>query len=139
MYTRHARERKVSFVKILRTVKNDFHPCRQVYPLHASERFERWAQAVGPQTELLIGILLQSRRSPEQSYRTCMGILQLSKRYTKERLEAACERAVYSGLRRVSEIRSILEKGLDKHPLPCASAEHLSSIQHNNIRGGGLN
>jgi len=34
---------------------------------------------------------------PEHGFRSCMGIISLAKRYTKERLEAACERAVTIG------------------------------------------
>ena len=41
------------------------------------QRFTRWAQQIGPNTETLIAAVLASRRHPEQGYRTCLGILKL--------------------------------------------------------------
>jgi transposase len=39
--------------------------------------------------------VLSRRTFPEQGFRSCMGILSLGKRYSNERLEAACERALF--------------------------------------------
>ncbi len=63
------------------------------YAEWSPDRFLRWAEEIGPQTRALIEAALASRRHPQQAYRTCLGILGLAKRFTKERLEAA------SGLR----------------------------------------
>ena len=61
-------------------------------------------------------------------------MLLFEKKYTKERLEAACRRAANSSKINYTLIKNILEKGLDKqallfdnNPLP----------QHENIRGSG--
>ncbi len=68
------------------------------YAEWSPERFLRWAEEIGPQTRALIETALRSRRHPQQAYRTCLGILGLAKRYTKERLEAASGRALASGI-----------------------------------------
>jgi hypothetical protein len=44
-------------------------------------------------------------------------VFQQSRRYTKERLEDACRRALLYDLRRVEDIESILAQGLDRLPL----------------------
>ena len=69
------------------------------YAEWSPERFLRWAEEIGLQTRALIETALRSRRHPQQAYRTCLGILGLAKRYTKERLEAASGRALASGIR----------------------------------------
>ncbi|WP_213063652.1 hypothetical protein, partial [Escherichia coli] len=44
-------------------------------------------------------------------------ILHLHKKYSKARLNAACARALKTKVWRLSGIKSILEKGLDKQPV----------------------
>lgn len=97
------------------------------------ERFLRWAGEIGPQTGQLIGAVLDGRQHPQQAYRTCLGILGLSKRYTPERLEAACCRALPAGIRTYKGIHNILKNQLDQveHEQPPAT----SLATHANIRG----
>ena len=99
------------------------------------ERLEVWAQGIGPKTEALVTLLMQERPHPEQAYRVCLGLLALGKQYTPFRLEAACERALCTGIKRLSGIKSILQKGLDGQPLPEQQRELLTEIEHNNVRG----
>jgi len=99
------------------------------------QRFERWARDIGPSTERLVSQFLQSTQHPEQSYRVCLGLLSLAKKYSALRLDAACERALATGIHRLAGIRSILEKGLDKQPLPERQPDLLADIDHPNIRG----
>jgi hypothetical protein len=79
--------------------------------------------------------LMQAKKHPEQSYRACMGLLSLGKKFTDQRLEAACHRALATGVTRVKQVKTILEKGLDKQPLPQAQDDLLQDIDHKNIRG----
>ena len=100
-------------------------------------RFEAWACQIGDETSTLVAQLLQSKNHPEQSYRACLGVLNLSKKYPHDRVNAACSRALETGIKRVAGVRSILEKGLDKQPLPQAQPDLLAEIDHPNIRGKG--
>ncbi len=79
---------------------------------------------------------MNMREHPEQGYRSCMGIIRLEKRYSKERLEAACRRAIAFGAYSYKSVRSILEKKLDQLPLPDCVPEKTAVIEHHNIRGG---
>lgn len=99
------------------------------------QRFETWARDIGESTEILVIQFLQTKKHPEQSYKVCLGLLSLAKKYTPQRLEAACHRALATGINRLKPIRSILEKGLDKQPIPEVQPDLLSEIEHKNIRG----
>jgi transposase len=98
------------------------------------ERFARWAEKTGPATAALITRVLGTRRHPEQSYRTCLGILRLAKPYGDARLEAACQRALLLGAHSVRSLESILKNRLDEQPLP-ESQGSLLPAEHENLRG----
>ena len=83
---------------------------------------------------MLIEQILASRPHPQQSYRACLGILRLGKRYGPERLEAACKRALAIKTLSFKSIESILKHGLDKKPLP-EQQPQLPAIEHTNVRG----
>ena len=97
-----------------------------------------WAATVGPQTAALTAAIIEERAHPKQGYRSCLGILRLGKRYGNERLEAACARAFAVGARSYRHVDSILNKGLDRLPLPAATpatTETRPPVEHENIRG----
>jgi transposase len=105
----------------------------QFYSQWSPERFLGWAQKIGAQTAELISRALDARRHPEQAYRTCLGILGLAKRYTPERLEAACLRANVAGIRSYKGVNNILKNKLDQVNLDPGSNKTLPP--HENIRG----
>jgi transposase len=108
-------------------------PAHQKYSDWSPERFLRWAEEVGPHTTQLIAAVLDARRHPQQAYRSCLGILGLGKRYTNDRLEAACRRALPTGIRSYKGIRNILENKLDQLELEQPPAAPLPV--HANVRG----
>ena len=63
-----------------------------------------------------------------------MGIVTLDKKFGKERVEAACKRALAIGGTSFKSVKSILETGLDKKPLP-EPRPASQTITHSNIRG----
>lgn len=99
------------------------------------QRFIRWAAAFGPATERLITDVLNRRRHPEQSYRSCMGILRLGKTYSDIRLERACARALTLGTTSVRSIESILKHRLDEQPELIDDDTPALPTDHDNIRG----
>lgn len=99
------------------------------------ERFERWAKKVGDATAELVSTYLSTRKHPEQAYRKCLGLLSLEKTYSAPRLNAACARALATGAHTYKAIKSMLDKGLDKQPLPTQQSDLLNQIDHQNIRG----
>jgi transposase len=99
-------------------------------------RFLKWAVEIGPATRDFTRGLIESRKHPELAYRSCLGLLSLAKKYTPQRLEAACQRALALGALRQSSVRSILERGLDSQPLPETNTEAADKpLVHENIRG----
>ncbi|HOX87958.1 MAG TPA: IS21 family transposase, partial [bacterium] len=75
-----------------------------------------------------------SKSYPEQSFRSCLGILTQSSKVGKERLDAACKRAIHFGSLRCKTIVSILLNNQDRLPLP-DEAEEKPIPEHRNIRG----
>jgi transposase len=99
------------------------------------ERFKEKGGAIGPSTTALLEHVIKSRRHPELGYRSCLGILRLANRYTNDRLEAACRRAIAMNACSYRSIKSMLASGFDQQPLgePDVSAAHQE--MHANVRG----
>ena len=73
------------------------------------DRFRRWADQIGPNTRKVVDAILTSGRVEQQSYRSCMGLLRLADKYTSQRLEKACERALsYSARPSYKSIKNLL-------------------------------
>ncbi len=95
-----------------------------------------WAASVGPSTAERVKRLLGEKPHPEQGYRACLGLMRLARNPGHPRMEAACERAWAVGAHRYRSAASLLEKGLDRQPLPPRQAE-LALPDHANVRGPG--
>jgi transposase len=97
------------------------------------ERIKREAGEIGPNATALVEVILREKRHPEQGFRSCLGIVRLVGRFDRERVEAACERALAIGARSFSSVKSILDTKLDRK-WPEKAAEG-PAIVHDNIRG----
>jgi transposase len=75
------------------------------------ERIKRQAGEIGPSTSALLDIILRDRPHPEQGFRSCIGVLRLAERYDRQRLEAACSRALEIRSPRYTSVKSILQMG----------------------------
>ena len=90
------------------------------------------ARIVGPDVESYIVNVLLKKVHPEQSYKTCNGILSFAHRVGHERLRKACARADAFGIYSYRIIEDILHRHLeDSEP----ESEHLMMPMHDNIRG----
>lgn len=98
-------------------------------------RLINWARKIGPSCGQLVEQILHSRRHPEQGYRASLGILRLAKKYSDERLEAACIRALAFSLRRVRQIEAILKNGYDRLEVPGVQSPQAPTLEHANVRG----
>jgi transposase len=96
-------------------------------------RLIAWAGQTGTATARVVEEILSRRAYPEHGFRSCMGVISLSKRFGKERLEAACVRAIYIKGVNYKSIKSILENNLDQKPLP--DRQEPPAVAHGNIRG----
>jgi transposase len=117
------------------TVRDHMPSSHQRYVDWTPERIKRQAGEIGSNTAAFVEIIMRERTHPEQGFRASIGIMQLVKSYGRERVEAACARALEIGARSYTSVKSILKNNLDaKRP---ASAADGPAIEHNNIRGPG--
>jgi transposase len=100
------------------------------------ERIQREAAAIGDDTAALVEIVLRSRPHPEQGFRSCIGILGLRKRYSAERLDAACARALALGTRSYGSVAAILKNKQESKTARERETDQ-PSLLHDNIRGPG--
>jgi transposase len=101
-----------------------------------SEAFFRTsAAAIGPHTESLIVAVMARRKYPEQSFRSCRGILDRLRSIDRERAEGACARALEIGALSPKSLGSILDHNLDRKARRTNDAT--LPLFHTNIRGGG--
>ena len=107
----------------------------QRYLQWTPSRIIQWAAKNGPHTEQLVSAILESRPHPEQGFRSCLGIMRLSRRYPAQRIEAACQRAL--GIKALSykSVQSILKRGLDQQPPLIPEPEPDPPPSHPNVRG----
>ena len=97
-------------------------------------RLKQWAQKIGPDTLDWVSNRLQEKAHPEQAYRLCLGLLNLSREYPAIRLNASCRIANKEGMVRLKQIKSILRSNRDQLPEQLTLATELPQ-DHENIRG----
>jgi hypothetical protein len=88
------------------------------------QRFASWAEKIGIKTKEYIVWLLGQKDHPEQSYRTCAGILRIGSTVPPQRMEEACTYALAHNIYSYAYFSKILET--KKTP---------ESIIHENLRG----
>ena len=98
------------------------------------ERLLKWARDIGADTEQWVQCQLDSKDHPEQAYRVCLGLLNLTRVYPSSRLNNACKIANQQGLNRLKQIKSILNSNRDQLPQQLDLSVELPQ-DHENIRG----
>ena len=81
----------------------------QFYASWSAEKFTRWAESIGEETNLVISHLLQSKRHKEQAYKSCVGILSMASKYSAEELNIACRKAWNYNRISYREVKGYLE------------------------------
>ncbi len=109
------------------------HEHRQ-YLEWSPERIKSWGSKTGSHTKMMMERIMESKKYPEHGFRNCLGIIRLSKKYTPERVENACKRALAVDAYNYRSVKSILDNGLDKVVYPDEQKE-AKPIEHSNIRG----
>jgi transposase len=97
-------------------------------------RLIHWAESIGKSTAQVVRTILTSKPHPEMGYRSCLGLMRLGKTYSKERLEAACRRAVELGACSYQSLDSILKHSLDQQMRLDAEPDR-PGPDHGNVRG----
>jgi len=108
-------------------------PNHQQYVQWNGERFRRWALKIGAKAAAVVETILTGYKVEQQGYRACMAILKLSDKYSAERLDAACGKALfYTPRPNYKTILTILKSGQDRPPEPPVPA---SPSKHGFTRG----
>ena len=79
-------------------------------------RFVSWAENIGPSTCKLVTSIINSREVVQQSYPTCLALLNLTKGYGKESLERICTMVFEGGFSpTLTNVRNLLAaEGMQK-------------------------
>lgn len=102
------------------------------------ERMLGWAAKFGPHVEEVVRRTLARYPHPEMGYRPVLGILRCAEKHGRERMDAACHRALSVAGQSVphrKHIEAILKRGLERAPLPAFPVTPRST-PHENVRGG---
>jgi len=97
------------------------------------ERIKLWGEKTGPHTKTLMEAIMDHRDHPEHGFRSCLGIIRLSKAYSPERVENACKRALEIEAYNYRSVKSLLERGLENSILTGENKKVITL--HANIRG----
>ncbi|MCR5604046.1 MAG: IS21 family transposase [Lachnospiraceae bacterium] len=85
------------------------------YMQYGTEHYLEWAESIGSSTLVIIRGFLYSHKVEQQGYKSCSGLMKLADKYTPERLEHACERALsYTPQPSLKNVTTILQNGQDK-------------------------
>lgn len=94
------------------TIQEHMPPDHQKYVQWNGDRFVQWAGKVGNYTQAVVCAILSSYKVEQQGYKSCMGLLKLADKYTPDRLENACKRALeYTPRPSLKNIQAILASG----------------------------
>jgi len=104
---------------------------------YTAEHFLQQARKIGPACTAVAQSILNAKIFQEQSYNSCLGLLRLAKKYTTERLELACQRALRAQKPSYSTVRNILCHNLDELEKLPDSKNQISQTppKHPNLRG----
>jgi len=115
-------------------------PNHQQYVQWNGERFRKWAAKIGAQTTCVVESILSGCKVEQQGYRSCMALLKLSETYSAERLENACDKALfYTPRPNYKTVQTILKSGQDKlpeSPLPPTPSKHTFTRGAGYYKGG---
>lgn len=115
------------------TTEAHMPPEHQKYVQWNGECFVHWAAKIGTHTEAVVKAILSGYKAEQQGYKACMGLLKSADKYSSERLESACKRALeYTPHPSLKHIQAILASGQDKFE---TESESTSSSQYGFTRG----
>lgn len=114
------------------TVKEHLPTTHQFVSEWNPDKFISWAKGIDPIVEQYIRKVLENKSYPEQTYRSCVGILSFDRKAGRERLVAACRRASEFSSYNYKVIEQIIHNKLDRQT-PESTQNTLPL--HENIRG----
>jgi transposase len=117
------------------TLKEHMPASHRYYAEWNPNRFIQWASKTGDATALLVETILTTRPYPEQGFKACMGIINLTRNYEPARVEAAARRALKFRTCSYRSMKAILSARLDQQPDNSEQPHLPGLLPHQNIRG----
>lgn len=102
------------------------------------ERMLAWAAKFGSHVEEVVRRTMARYPHPEMGYRPVLGILRCAEKHGRERMDAACQRALAVAGKSAphrKHIEGILKRGLEREPIAAPPTTPRSTV-HENVRGG---
>jgi transposase len=99
------------------------------------ERIRDWVGRAGPDAARMAQAIMAAKPHPALGYRACLGLVRLGEQFGRDRLNAACARALFFGVASYQSVKSILKNKLDQTPYPNQPPTARPAVQHENIRG----
>jgi len=131
----HARSRSQgNLPPAMTTVAAHMTPAHRAQHEWTLERVVLWSMEAGADIAAYVAAIVADRRHPQQAFRVCLGIKRLEHKVGRDRLNAACRRALALGSLGTAGVESILEHQQEQLPLPW-DAPPLRRIRHENVRG----
>ena len=115
------------------TVTEHMPKSHQKYLEWTPDRILHYAGKYGQAVQTFVQKVMATRKFPEQAYKSCLGIIRLENKYSAERLNLACLRALEYRAYSYKSVVNILQKGLDKQA--SLTSANTVFINHENIRG----
>lgn len=100
------------------------------------QRVIAWAAELGPSTGRVVELIIANKPHPEQGYRSCLALIRDVKRYSQDRVEAACRRALRINAPTRRSVVAILRNGLDQVADDDGAEQLPLPVDHDNVRGG---
>ena len=103
-------------------------------------RLIEWGTSIGPHTGALIEHVIRSKPHPEQGYRSALGILRLSNKHGKQRLELASAKAIAIRSPSYKTVKTMLDQRMEAAPLRGEAKradDPATSLGSANVRGSG--
>jgi transposase/biotin operon repressor len=117
------------------TVKDHLSSTHRYYQSWSREFFVKTASSIGINAAIYVGKLIDQQLYPEVGYKRCQGIISLKHKYTRERVEAACKKALDYDICSYKTIETILKNNADMEP---QQDDVIHKIKpHSNLRKAG--
>lgn len=115
------------------TLAEHMPPNHQLYAKWSPQKLINWGEGKGEYVKEMVESMLKTAKHPEQAFKSCLGLLNLSGKYGNMRLNNACARSLAYESYSYKRVKNILEKGLDKWKEDITDNQPLPA--HENIRG----
>ncbi len=76
------------------TIKEHMPQDHQLVDGWNPHRLVSWAEKMGGSVKEFIQLMLDQREHPQQAFKTCLGVLNLGKKYDKEAMQLVCKKAI---------------------------------------------